>query len=102
MQCRKSAFIPQKEQELLSKTPIGNILSMSKSLDYQVPDRINCETDVRIHKGRQKDTNIMIFTGTFSVNFLIPDYLGVGKSASRGFGAVIRESKDQGENKNHR
>ncbi|MCD4766226.1 MAG: CRISPR-associated endonuclease Cas6 [Methanosarcinales archaeon] len=44
----------------------------------------------------------MTFTGTFSVNFLIPDYFCVGKSASSGFGAVIRESKDQGENKNHR
>jgi len=88
--------------ELLSKTLTGNILSMSKSLDYQVPDRIHCETDVRIRNGRQKDTNIMTFIGTFSVNFLIPEYLGVGKSVSRGFGAVIRESKDQGENKNHR
>jgi hypothetical protein len=75
---------------------------MSKSLDYQVPDRINCKTDVRIRKGRQKDTNIMTFIGTFSVNFLIPEYLGVGKSVSRGFGAVIRERKYQGENKNHR
>lgn len=74
--------------ELLSKTLTGNILSMSKSLDYQVPDRINCETDVRIRKDRQKDTNIMTFIGTFSTNFLIPDHLGVGKSVSRGFGAV--------------
>ena len=69
-------------------TLTGNILSMSKSLNYQVPDRINCETDVRICKGRQKDTKIMTFTGTFSTNFFIPEYLGLGKSVSRGFGAV--------------
>jgi len=87
---------------LLNKTLTGNILSMAKSLDYQVPDRIQCETYVRIRKGRQKDTNIMTFTGTFSANFLIPDYFGVGKSVSRGFGAIIRDGQDQGENKNHR
>ncbi len=30
------------------------------------------------------------FTGTFTftTNFLIPDYLGIGKSVSRGFGTV--------------
>jgi hypothetical protein len=87
---------------LLNKTLTGNILSMAKSLDYQVPDRIKCQTDVRIRKGRQKDTNIMTFTGTFSANFLIPDYFGLGKSVSRGFGAIIGDGQYQGDNKNHR
>lgn len=76
--------------ELLRKTLTGNILSMSKSLGYQVPDRIKCATDVRIRKARLKDTNIMAFIGSFHVNFLIPDYLGIGKSVSRGFGTVKR------------
>jgi hypothetical protein len=31
------------------------------------------------------------FKGTFSVNFELPDYIGLGKSASRGFGAIIKE-----------
>ncbi|TFH39060.1 MAG: hypothetical protein E4G94_11470 [ANME-2 cluster archaeon] len=83
---------------LLNRTLTGNILSMAKSLAYQVPDRIQCETDVTIRKGRQKDTNIMTFIGTFSTNFHIPEYLGLGKSVSRGFGAVIVEYKDQGGN----
>jgi hypothetical protein len=87
---------------LLNKTLTGNILSMSKSLDYQVPDRITCETDVTIRKGRQKDTNIMTFTGTFWANFLIPEYLGLGKSVSRGFGAIIKDGQDRGEKINHR
>jgi len=30
----------------------------------------------------------MGFLGTFSVNFEIPDYWGIGKSVSRGFGTV--------------
>ena len=32
------------------------------------------------------------FIGTFSVNFEIPDYWGVGKSVSRGFGTVKRQT----------
>jgi hypothetical protein len=30
------------------------------------------------------------FLGSFSVNFVIPDYWGIGKSVSRGFGTVKR------------
>ena len=62
---------------------------MSKSLDYQVPDKIKCDIQVNIRKHRLKDVNVMTFAGGFQVNFIIPDYLGVGKSVSRGFGAVI-------------
>ncbi len=34
------------------------------------------------------------FMGTFSVNFEIPDYWGIGKSVSRGFGTVVRQKTD--------
>jgi len=30
------------------------------------------------------------FLGTFSVNFEIPDYWGIGKSVFRGFGTVVK------------
>jgi hypothetical protein len=30
------------------------------------------------------------FIGTFSVNFQIPDYWGIGKSVSKGFGTAVR------------
>ncbi|MCX6699434.1 MAG: CRISPR-associated endonuclease Cas6 [Methanomicrobiales archaeon] len=32
------------------------------------------------------DVRGMTFTGTFHTNFIIPDFLGLGKSVSRGFG----------------
>jgi hypothetical protein len=35
------------------------------------------------------------FLGTFSVNFEIPDYWGIGKSVSRGFGTVMKVKSDQ-------
>ncbi len=82
----------EERQEFLRKTLIGNLLSMSKSLDYQVPDTIKCDVDVNIRKSRLKDVNVMTFVGSFCANFIIPDYLGIGKSVSRGFGAVIRSN----------
>jgi len=78
--------------ERLSRTLIGNLLSMSKTLDYNVPDRIKATVNYRIKKGRLKSTNIMTFTGTFITNVLIPDYFGIGRSVSRGFGTVKRVS----------
>ena len=30
------------------------------------------------------------FLGTFFVNFSIPDYWGLGKSVSRGFGTIVK------------
>jgi hypothetical protein len=84
-------------QEFLRKTLTGNLLSMSKSLDYRVPDKIKCDVSVNIRKQRLKDVNVMTFIGGFCVNFIIPDYFGLGKSVSRGFGAVIMK-KDTGVN----
>ncbi len=80
----------EERKEFLRKTLIGNILSMSKSLDYQVLDEIKCDVQVKTRKSRLKDVNVMTFIGGFCANFIIPDYLGIGKSVSRGFGAVKR------------
>jgi hypothetical protein len=74
--------------EFIRKILIGNIISMSKSLGYEVPGQIKCDANVHFRKDRLKDVSVMAFTGKFYANFIIPDYLGIGKSVSRGFGAV--------------
>jgi hypothetical protein len=77
--------------EFLRKILIGNLISMSKSLGYDVPGQIKCDTLVRFRKDRLKDVSVMAFSGGFHANFMIPDYLGIGKSVSRGFGAVKQQ-----------
>ncbi len=64
---------------------------MSKSLGYTVPEPIKANI------GNLKEVNTSLkgnpmlgFLGTFSVNFEIPDYWGIGKSVSRGFGTVVK------------
>jgi hypothetical protein len=78
------------QKELLRKTLVGNILSMSKSLGYTVPEKIKCEINLHPGSSSMKGMEIATFKGEFMVNFLIPDYFGIGKSVSRGFGTVKR------------
>lgn len=80
----------EEQKELLRKTLVGNILSMSKSLGYSVPSQIKCEPNLQPGIGSMKGVKIATFKGEFMVNFLIPDYFGLGKSVSRGFGTVKR------------
>jgi hypothetical protein len=78
------------KDKLLKSILVGNILSLSKSLGYSVKSRILI--NLRLHGTRStlKRNTMLAFYGRFLVNFEIPDYLGIGKSVSRGFGTVKR------------
>ena len=81
-----------KKKELLESILIGNIISMSKSLGYTVPEPIKADIkNMKEVQTKLKATPMLGFLGTFSVNFEIPDYWGIGKSVSRGFGTVVKE-----------
>ncbi|HGE70416.1 TPA: hypothetical protein ENX78_06255 [Candidatus Poribacteria bacterium] len=78
-------------KELLESILIGNIISISKSLGYTVDEPITAKIiDMKEVNTRLKGTPMLGFLGTFSVNFEIPDYWGIGKSVSRGFGTIRR------------
>ena len=80
-----------KKKEMLEKILIGNIISMSKSLGYTVPEPIIANIGKLKEVNASLKGNPMIgFLGDFSVNFEIPDYWGIGKSVSRGFGTIKR------------
>lgn len=76
---------------MLRKILVGNLLSVSKGIGYEVVGEIKADVKVKPQKRNLKNTVIMEFTGTFIVNFDIPSYMGIGKSVSRGFGAVQKE-----------
>jgi hypothetical protein len=87
----KNKYLPGSKDdrdELLRKTLIGNILSMSKSLGYQVHGEIKCDVYLQPKPQLFKGDKIVSFKGTFVTNFQIPDFMAIGKSVSRGFGAV--------------
>ena len=81
----------EKKKLFLERIILGNIISMSKGLKYTIPDTIK----INLIKFKEiqtslKGTPMLGFMGTFRVNFEIPDYFGLGKSVSRGFGTIVR------------
>jgi len=89
----KKYYLDNKDEQhnMLGKILIGNLLSVSKGIGYEVVDEIKADVKVKPQKRNLKNTVIMEFTGTFIVNFNIPNYMGLGKSVSRGFGAIQKK-----------
>ncbi|MEM7828676.1 MAG: CRISPR-associated endonuclease Cas6 [Candidatus Aenigmatarchaeota archaeon] len=74
---------------LLEKILTGNLIAVSKGLGYTVAQRLKVKINrIREVQTALKGTPMLGFYGTFSVNFRIPEYFGIGKSVSRGFGTV--------------
>jgi len=84
----------KKKEAILYNILKGNLLSLAKSFGYIVNKPIEVtsltfeETDCFL-----KGTPMLGFFGNFSVNFEIPNYWGIGKSVSRGFGTMKRVEK---------
>ncbi len=67
------------KKEMLNAIMIGNILSMSKHLDYTVKGKIKVETILKPVKINLKTKSMIGFIGGFKTNFKIPDFCGIGK-----------------------
>lgn len=85
---------PETKKDILKRILIGNILSISKSLNYTVEDRLKVIVDLKPVEVNFKNKTMTAFRGTFHVNFHIPELWGIGKSVSRGFGAVISNGRE--------
>lgn len=81
--------------EMLERILIGNILAFAKGMDWHIDKEIK----VRIHaikntkQLKYKNTHLMAFDVDFSCNVFLPNYIGLGKGASHGFG-VVRNKKN--------
>ncbi|VVB93605.1 Uncharacterised protein [uncultured archaeon] len=85
---------PKNRVTLLHRILVGNLLSISKSLGYVVLGQIKVKTKLSPVKVISKGIPLIGFEGGFQTNFMIPEYLGIGKSVSRGFG-VARKCNSQ-------
>ena len=72
----------------MQKILTGNLNTLAKSIDYDLPAPLTCESRVRFKRERINHENVMVFLGTFRTNLRIPDYLGIGQSVSAGFGTI--------------
>lgn len=74
----------------LNNILIGNLLSMCKGLGIIVNTRLNVHSRLNEEKIEFKNIPFIGFSGEFTVNFRIPDFFGIGKNVSHGFGTVRR------------
>lgn len=81
----------EERRDLLRSILVGNLLSASKGLGYVAKEHIRLELgEIAEEICQLKDDKVTGVRGEFTTSFEIPELLGLGKSVSRGFGAVSR------------
>ncbi len=73
----------------------NNLKTLSKAFQYWIPDTENLNVDGWFHPADVNFHNqtMLCFTGDFTTNFLIPEFLGLGKQSARGFGVVRKKEE---------
>lgn len=79
------------KKEFLDRMISNNILSFLKGMNIFIDERIQCRF-IQTDRFFQtiKDNDFTAFSGFFSANIDLPDYIGLGKFVSRGFGTIIK------------
>jgi hypothetical protein len=73
---------------MLARILEGHIRSVSSSLGYEISDEIKIRINPKPDYIFQRDIHVAGLFGSFITNFEIPNFLGLGKSVSRGFGTI--------------
>jgi hypothetical protein len=74
----------------LNKQIQNNILSFYKGIDYRVEEKIMAISKLKEKTTKFKDKYMLAFAGSFVTNAILPDFVGLGKAVSRGFGTVVK------------
>mgnify|MGYP003549055652 CR=1 FL=1 len=85
----KAKGIVEKYQ-ILEKIMTGNILSMAKGLEMTIetPLCVKLEEIIDTYNVTFKGIKMMSFDLDFMANITMPDFLGLGKGVSHGFGNI--------------
>lgn len=79
--------------DLLERILVGNLLSFAKGVGIEIEQQIICKLisfeEPRLVK--VKGVKVMSFNCEFKTNMSLPDYMGIGKHASIGYGTVVRQ-----------
>jgi len=80
----------EEKEKLLNRLIIGNILGFYSNIKMQLKpeERLLARVDVQEKSTKFKGNEMLAFSGSFVVNALLPNLIGLGKSVSRGFGTV--------------
>lgn len=80
------------KQDMLNSIVVGHILSFFKNMDLQLSpeERLLSRVSVNEKLTNFKGQKMLAFSGQFIINALLPSHIGLGKSASRGFGTIAK------------
>lgn len=73
---------------LLNNILVGNILSLSKGLGIIVNKKLHAKSFLNEEYVIYKSVKMNAFKGEFKIHYDLPDYIGIGKGVSQGFGCV--------------
>lgn len=86
---RKYTLLDEQQKRLFLNHQLqNNILSFYKGLSYRVVERIMATAMVEEKQTLFKNQSMLAFKGCFTTNAFLPEWAGIGKSVSRGFGTV--------------
>lgn len=79
----------------LEKLLESNIITFAKGIDWKINDpvKVHIQNIEAIDTVRAKGIPMLSFTIDFQTNAILPNYIGLGKSVSRGFGMVTNQRK---------
>jgi len=85
---------PANQQTFLKHILRENLKTLSKGFNYTIPDIEKIKVFGKFNSQiiNFKNRKVLGFRGNFSVNFHIPEFLGLGKQSARGFGIVTQSS----------
>jgi hypothetical protein len=78
----------ESRQKMLVKSLDGHIRSLAESLGCQLDGELRIKMNIKSNYIFQRDIHVAGLFGSFVANIEIPNFLGVGKSVSRGFGTI--------------
>lgn len=92
---QKYIRLSKREEQLafLERMLIGNIWAFAKGIGWWMTDRIEIKSlQIRNEKKAsiKKGVSLICFDAFFQTNILLPNYIGIGKGASKGFGVIER------------
>ena len=86
---KKYESLPESElTDFLNRQLQNNILSFYKGVSFRTDERIMVISKLEEKQTLFKNQPMIAFSGQFTSNAYLPEWTGIGKSVSRGFGTV--------------
>jgi hypothetical protein len=82
----------EEKTALLERMLTVNMLHFFSAVPHREEQQILVKTDLHSLPVKFKNQNMLGFKGKFTTNVQLPDFIGFGKSVSRGFGTIQRIS----------